>query len=68
MLSEVNATAFTVPLLGLGSLLLINSTRMPGALDRVTGSALGQTAVLVSPRPLHASASSSSAASAKIDV
>ncbi|NEB74408.1 hypothetical protein G3I40_04055 [Streptomyces sp. SID14478] len=47
MLSEVNATAFTVPLLGLGSLLLINSSN-EGALARVTGSPLGQTLILVS--------------------
>ncbi|MCX4905780.1 type II secretion system F family protein [Streptomyces sp. NBC_00878] len=47
MLSEVNATAFTVPLLGVGSLVLINSSN-EGALAKVTGSALGQTLVLVS--------------------
>nr|WP_168529991.1 type II secretion system F family protein [Streptomyces sp. RPA4-2]QIY64377.1 hypothetical protein HEP85_25625 [Streptomyces sp. RPA4-2] len=47
MLSEVNATAFTVPLLGLGSLLLINSSNA-GALARVTGSGLGQALVLIS--------------------
>ncbi|MCX4436285.1 type II secretion system F family protein [Streptomyces mirabilis] len=47
MLSEVNATAFTVPMLGLGSLLLINSSN-EGALARVTGSGLGQTLVLIS--------------------
>ncbi|WP_320774092.1 type II secretion system F family protein [Streptomyces sp. CRN 30] len=47
MLSEVNATAFTVPLLGLGSLVLINSSN-EGALARVTGSPLGQILVLVS--------------------
>ncbi|MFF5363610.1 type II secretion system F family protein [Streptomyces scabiei] len=47
MLSEVNATAFTVPLLGLGSLLLINSSN-DGALARVTGSPLGQLLVLIS--------------------
>ncbi|MEU1039012.1 type II secretion system F family protein [Streptomyces sp. NPDC005907] len=47
MLSEVNATAFTVPLLGLGSLLLINSSN-EGALARVTGSPLGQALVLIS--------------------
>ncbi|WP_408995780.1 type II secretion system F family protein [Streptomyces europaeiscabiei] len=47
MLSEVNATAFTVPLLGLGSLLLINSSN-DGALARVTGSPLGQALVLIS--------------------
>ncbi|BAC70963.1 hypothetical protein AQJ43_02270 [Streptomyces avermitilis] len=47
MLSEVNATAFTVPLLGLGSLLLINSSN-EGALARVTGSSLGQGLILLS--------------------
>ncbi|MET9493376.1 type II secretion system F family protein [Streptomyces sp. NPDC006552] len=47
MLSEVNATAFTVPLLGLGSLLLINSSN-EGALAKVTGSPLGQTLILIS--------------------
>lgn len=47
MLSEVNATAFTVPFLGLGSLVLINSSN-DGALSRVTGSPLGQALVLIS--------------------
>ncbi|MER6011118.1 type II secretion system F family protein [Streptomyces bluensis] len=47
MLSEVNATAFTVPFLGLGSLVLINSSN-EGALSRVTGSPLGQALVLIS--------------------
>ncbi|MFF4538236.1 type II secretion system F family protein [Streptomyces aureus] len=47
MLSEVNATAFTVPFLGIGSLVLINSSN-EGALARVTGSALGQGLVLLS--------------------
>ncbi|MFF2022387.1 type II secretion system F family protein [Streptomyces sp. NPDC058171] len=46
MLSEVNATAFTVPLLGLGSLLLVNSSN-EGALARVTGSPVGQALVLI---------------------
>ncbi|MHB9759125.1 type II secretion system F family protein [Streptomyces sp. BYX5S] len=46
MLSEVNATAFTVPLLGLGSLILINSSN-DGALARVTDSGIGRTLVLV---------------------
>ncbi|MFF3711677.1 type II secretion system F family protein [Streptomyces phaeochromogenes] len=46
MLSEVNATAFTVPLLGVGSLVLINSSN-EGALAKVTGSPLGQTLVLI---------------------
>ncbi|MDR3080503.1 MAG: type II secretion system F family protein [Streptomyces sp.] len=47
MLSEVHATAFTVPLLGLGSLVLINSSN-DGALTRVTSSPLGQGLVLLS--------------------
>ncbi|MER6121820.1 type II secretion system F family protein [Streptomyces sp. NPDC001795] len=47
MLSEVNATAFTVPMLGLGSLILVNSSNK-GALERVTGSPLGQGLVLLS--------------------
>ncbi|MEV6735848.1 type II secretion system F family protein [Streptomyces sp. NPDC051104] len=47
MLSEVNATAFTVPMLGLGSLILVNSSN-EGALARVTGSPLGQSLVLLS--------------------
>lgn len=46
MLSEVNATAFTVPLLGLGSLVLVDSSN-EGALARVTGSPLGQGLVLL---------------------
>ncbi|MGH3311445.1 MAG: type II secretion system F family protein [Streptomyces sp.] len=46
MLAEVNATAFTVPVLGLGAMLMMNSM-MPGALARVTGSPLGQFAILV---------------------
>lgn len=46
MLSEVHATALTVPALGLGSLLLINSQN-EGALARVTSSALGQILILI---------------------
>ena len=46
MLAEVNATAFTVPVLGLGAMLMMNSM-MPGALERVTGSLAGQVAILV---------------------
>ncbi|WP_019545366.1 type II secretion system F family protein [Streptomyces sulphureus] len=46
MLSEVNATAYTLPLLGLGAMLMMNSM-MPGALARVTGSPVGQLAMLV---------------------
>ncbi|SCK26442.1 type II secretion system F family protein [Streptomyces sp. WMMB 322] len=45
MLAEVNATAFTVPVLGLGAMLMMNSM-MPGALARVTGSAVGQLAIV----------------------
>lgn len=47
MLSEVNATAFTVPALGLGSLLLINSQN-DGALHRVTTNPVGQLLILLS--------------------
>ncbi|WP_165987865.1 type II secretion system F family protein [Streptomyces sp. YIM 98790] len=47
MLAEINATAVTVPALGLGALLLLNALQ-PGALSRVTGSAAGQIAMLVS--------------------
>lgn len=46
LLAEVNATAVTVPALGLGALLMINSMA-PGALSRVTGSAAGQIAMIV---------------------
>lgn len=46
MLAEVNATAFTVPVLGLGAMLMMNSM-MPGALEKVTGSPFGQLAMLV---------------------
>ncbi|MGI5349128.1 type II secretion system F family protein [Streptomyces sp. CA-250714] len=46
MLAEVNATAFTIPLLGLGAMLMMNSM-MPGALSRVTGSPVGQVAMVV---------------------
>ncbi|GAA2073626.1 type II secretion system F family protein [Streptomyces albiaxialis] len=46
MLAEVNATAFTIPLLGLGAMLMMNSM-MPGALARVTGSPIGQVAMLI---------------------
>ncbi|GGZ77038.1 type II secretion system F family protein [Streptomyces subrutilus] len=46
-LSQVTVTAYLVPAIGLGSLLLVDMM-MPGALDRMTGALLGQTAVLVS--------------------
>ncbi|MFF3767766.1 type II secretion system F family protein [Streptomyces sp. NPDC001922] len=45
-LSQVTMTAFAVPLLGLGALLLMNQV-MPGSLDRMTSSAVGRVAVLV---------------------
>lgn len=47
MLSEVNATAYTIPMLGLGALLMMNSIT-PGSLERTTGSTIGQAAVIVS--------------------
>lgn len=46
-LAQVTATSYLVPVIGLGSLLLVNAM-MPGALDRMTGALIGQTAVLVS--------------------
>ncbi|MFF4317433.1 type II secretion system F family protein [Streptomyces sp. NPDC001568] len=46
-LSQVTVTAYLVPAIGVGSLLLVN-TMMPGALDRMTGAFVGQVAVLVS--------------------
>ncbi|MEV6316116.1 type II secretion system F family protein [Streptomyces sp. NPDC051776] len=45
-LSQVTVTAYTVPALGVGALLLLDRV-MPGALDRMTGSLLGQAAVIV---------------------
>ncbi|MCX4548568.1 type II secretion system F family protein [Streptomyces sp. NBC_01387] len=46
MLSEVNATAYTLPLLGLGAMIMLNSMD-PGSLARMTGHPLGQAAVIV---------------------
>jgi tight adherence protein B len=46
MLAEINATAITIPLLGVGALLLINAAQ-PGALGRVTDSPGGQIAMIV---------------------
>lgn len=46
MLAEVNATAYTIPILGLGAMLMMNSMS-PGALDNVTGSPVGQIAMLI---------------------
>lgn len=45
-LSQVNMTAYAVPAMGLGALLLLDRV-MPGAIDRMTSSFLGQTAVVV---------------------
>jgi tight adherence protein B len=45
-LSQVSMTSYAVPALGVGSLFLMNGVK-DGALDRMTGSALGQAAVLV---------------------
>ncbi|MFF2809014.1 type II secretion system F family protein [Streptomyces sp. NPDC058000] len=45
-LSQVLVTAYVVPLLGIGTLLLMNRIA-PGAIDRMTSSFLGQLAVVV---------------------
>ncbi|GAA3391513.1 type II secretion system F family protein [Streptomyces roseoviridis] len=45
-LSQVSLTAYAVPVIGVGSLLLIDNMQ-PGALDRMTGSPAGQIAVVV---------------------
>lgn len=44
-LSQVSMTAYAVPVIGVGSLLLIDNMQ-PGALDRMTGSGIGQAAVI----------------------
>ncbi|KPC80264.1 MULTISPECIES: type II secretion system F family protein [Streptomyces] len=46
-LSQINATAYAVPAIGVGAMLLVNAI-LPGALDRMTGSFAGQVAVIVS--------------------
>lgn len=46
MLAEVNATAYTIPVMGLGALLLMNSLSA-GTLARVTGHPVGQLAMVV---------------------
>jgi tight adherence protein B len=46
-LSQTNATAYAVPAIGLGAMFLVNAI-LPGALDRMTGSLVGQIAVIVS--------------------
>ncbi|GGT52627.1 type II secretion system F family protein [Streptomyces purpureus] len=45
-LSQVSMTAYSVPVIGVGSLLLIDNMQ-PGALDKMTGSSIGQVAVVV---------------------
>ncbi|MFD3514164.1 type II secretion system F family protein [Streptomyces sp. NPDC058657] len=47
MLSEVNATAYTVPLLGLGAMIMLNSMT-PGSMEKMTGNPVGQIVVAVS--------------------
>lgn len=44
-LSQVSMTAYSVPVIGVGSLLLIDNMQ-PGALDRMTASGIGQFAVV----------------------
>ncbi|MET9518653.1 type II secretion system F family protein [Streptomyces sp. NPDC002994] len=46
MLAEVNATAYTIPLLGLGAMIMLNSVT-PGSMERMTGSPVGQIIVVV---------------------
>lgn len=45
-MSQVTVTAYTVPAIGLGSLLLLNQI-MPGSLSALTGSTTGRVAVLI---------------------
>ncbi|MER6288080.1 type II secretion system F family protein [Streptomyces sviceus] len=45
-LSQVNMTSYAVPVLGIGSLFLMNGVK-DGALERMTGSPLGQGAVII---------------------
>ncbi|MFD8590555.1 type II secretion system F family protein [Streptomyces sp. NPDC059637] len=45
-LSQVTVTAYTVPVIGVGSLLLIDNVR-PGAIEAMTSSGLGRAAVVV---------------------
>ncbi|MFG2541341.1 type II secretion system F family protein [Streptomyces sp. NPDC048594] len=44
-LSQVNMTSYAVPVLGVGSLFLMNGVK-DGALERMTGSSIGQVAVI----------------------
>ncbi|MFG2945146.1 type II secretion system F family protein [Streptomyces adustus] len=45
-LSQVNMTSYAVPVLGVGSLFLMNGVK-DGALDRMTGSTAGQACVII---------------------
>ncbi|MFE6284804.1 type II secretion system F family protein [Streptomyces sp. NPDC057877] len=45
-LSQVNMTSYAVPIMGVGALLLMNSIE-DGALERMTGSPIGQGAVII---------------------
>ncbi|MFE9626868.1 type II secretion system F family protein [Streptomyces sp. NPDC006527] len=45
-LSQVNMTSYAVPVLGVGALFLMNSVE-DGTLDRMTGSPVGQAAVII---------------------
>lgn len=45
-LSQVSMTSYAVPVLGIGSLFLMNGVKS-GALERMTGSPLGQAAVII---------------------
>ncbi|MGK5632886.1 type II secretion system F family protein, partial [Streptomyces sp. URMC 123] len=45
-LSQVTITAYVVPVMGIGTLLLMDKIA-PGSIDRMTGSLLGQAAVVV---------------------
>ncbi|MGW1764435.1 type II secretion system F family protein [Streptomyces sp. NPDC002073] len=45
-LSQVTVTAYAIPVIGVGSLLMVDAV-LPGALDRMTGAFIGQTAVIV---------------------
>ncbi|WP_435272389.1 type II secretion system F family protein [Streptomyces parvulus] len=45
-LSQVNMTSYAVPVLGIGSLFLMNGVK-DGALERMTGSPVGQVAVII---------------------
>ena len=45
-LSQVNMTSYAVPVMGVGALFLMNGVK-PGALERMTGSPIGQACVII---------------------